>query len=81
MSTRVCAKHLKLVAAHGQVWKQRAAPLLWEHLAASMDSIETYTLFYHEAALTNLLEVCLKHAPLHTPAASALQSLWIWSVE
>jgi hypothetical protein len=40
-----------------QVWKQRTAPLLWEHLATSMDSVETYTLFYHEAALTNLLEV------------------------
>lgn len=41
----------------GQVWKQCAAPLLWDHLATKLDSVDAYTLFYHEAALTNLLEV------------------------
>ena len=49
-----------------QVWKHRAAPLLWDHLATQVDSVDAYTLLYHEAALTTLLEVrsadC-NHAP------------------
>ena len=40
-----------------QVWKHRAAPLLWDHLATQVDSVDAYTLLYHEAALTTLLEV------------------------
>lgn len=40
-----------------QVWKQRVLPLLWGHLAAQVDSVAAYELLYHEAALTNLLEV------------------------
>ena len=40
-----------------QVWKHQAAPLLWDHLATQVDSVDAYTLLYHEAALTTLLEV------------------------
>lgn len=34
-----------------------ALPLLWSHLAATLDSVAAYQLLYHEANLVNLLEV------------------------
>ena len=50
-------RNIAILLHMGQVWKHRAAPLLWEHLATQVDSVDTYTLLYHEAALTTLLEV------------------------
>ena len=39
-----------------QVWRQRVLPHLEAHLAAAVDSVTSYQLLYHEAALANLLE-------------------------
>jgi hypothetical protein len=48
-----------------QVWKHRAAPLLWDHLTTQVDSVDAYTLLYHEAALTTLLEVRPADCTMH----------------
>lgn len=40
-----------------QVWKDKLFPLLKQHLAEQVDSVTSYLLLYHEAALANLLEV------------------------
>jgi hypothetical protein len=47
-----------VLVAHAQVWKERLFPLLKDHLAHEVDSVTSYQLLYHEAALANLLEVC-----------------------
>ncbi len=45
-------------AAGPQVWRERLLPRLERHLADRLDSVASYQLLYHEAALANLLEVC-----------------------
>lgn len=41
-----------------QAWKAHVYPLLEAHLAEQVDSVLSYMLLYHEAAIANLLEVC-----------------------
>ncbi len=40
-----------------QVWKSNVLPLLQQHIAEQVDSMTTYMLIQHEAAVANLLEV------------------------
>lgn len=42
-----------------QIWKAKVLPHLKKHLAKKVDSVVYYTVFYHEATLANLLEVCI----------------------
>lgn len=46
-----------------QVWKSEVLPLLQKHVAERVDSMTTYMILQHEAAIANLLEVC--NAPVH----------------
>ena len=46
-----------------QVWKSEVLPLLQQHIAERVDSMTTYMILQHEAAIANLLEV--QHTPLH----------------
>lgn len=39
------------------MWRERVLPRLERHLAQRLDSVASYQLLYHEAALANLLEV------------------------
>lgn len=41
-----------------QVWKSEMLPLLQKHIAERVDSMTTYMILQHEAAIANLLEVC-----------------------
>lgn len=59
-----------------QVWREKVFPLLQNHIAQHVDSISTHLLVYHEAALTNLLEVKLGDTHLVScPAESGGHSL------
>ena len=40
-----------------QVWKENVLPLLQQDIAEQLDSMTTYMLIQHEAAVANLLEV------------------------
>jgi len=46
--------HNLLVA---EAWRENALPLLRDHLARAVDSVISWSLLYHETALSNLLEV------------------------
>ena len=41
-----------------QVWKTNVLPLIQQHIAEQLDSMTTFMLLQHEAAVANLLEVC-----------------------
>lgn len=43
---------------HVQVWKTNVLPLIQQHIAEQLDSMTTFMLLQHEAAVANLLEVC-----------------------
>ena len=40
-----------------QVWKVHVLPILQEHIAQQVESMTTYMILQHEAAIANLLEV------------------------
>ena len=40
-----------------QVWKTNVLPLMQQHIAEQLDSMTTFMLLQHEAAVANLLEV------------------------
>lgn len=42
-----------------EVWKENLMPLLSEHLANEVDSLTSYALIFHEANVSNLLEMVL----------------------
>ena len=42
-----------------EAWKEKLYPHLRSHLANKLDNLSSYTMMYHEAAVTNLLEVAL----------------------
>jgi hypothetical protein len=44
---------------HAQAWKEQLFPLLQDHLAQHVDASIAYLVLYHEAAVANLVEVCL----------------------
>ena len=44
-----------------EAWQDRALPLLRSHLAEHIDPVLVYQLLYHEAVVSNLLEVILHH--------------------
>lgn len=44
-----------------EAWRERVLPLLKAHLVRETDTVTTHLLLYHEAALANLLEICLFH--------------------
>ena len=44
-----------------EVWTEKLLPYLKKHLAKKVDSITAYLLIFHEANLTNLLEIVLFH--------------------
>ena len=49
------------------MWKAHVLPLLQQHIAEQVDSMTTFMLLQHEAAVANLLEVsCSRIAAPHT---------------
>ncbi|KAA6426414.1 MAG: zinc finger MYND domain-containing 10-like [Trebouxia sp. A1-2] len=44
-----------------EVWKANVLPLLQQHVAEQVDSMTSYMLLQHEAAVANLLEITLYH--------------------
>lgn len=50
-----------------QVWKVQVLPILQKHIAEQVDSMTTYMILQHEAAIANLLEVPAKDGNLVSP--------------
>ena len=55
-----------------QVWKTNVLPLIQQHIAEQLDSMTTFMLLQHEAAVANLLEVCC------TTVTVTLQKVNMW---
>lgn len=57
-----------------QVWKANVLPIIQQHIAEQIDSVTTFMLLQHEAAVANLLEVSFPCKSL-SAASSPLTSL------
>jgi len=71
MESLVSHDQLKTLVADllaAEVWKEHVWPRIQEFVANKVDSVTSYTLLYHEAAVANLLEICL----FNTSALDAL---------